>query len=88
MSRDRGFPLAKLYVLVSAGRRPLSLPDRPLDDSFGRVNKTLRVPIWALALQTIVPIILSFIYLGSDIIFYAFFQVTILSLLVATCVPC
>lgn len=64
-----------------------SLPDRPLDDRFGRVNKTLRVPIWALALQTIVPIILSFIYLGSDIIFYAFFQVIYASWLAATWVP-
>ncbi|BGP57305.1 hypothetical protein JCM8202v2_004945 [Rhodotorula sphaerocarpa] len=70
MSRDRGFPLAKLYVLV-----------------FGRVNKTLRVPIWALALQTIVPIILSFIYLGSDIIFYAFFQLTTIGYLASYFIP-
>lgn len=33
------------------------------------------MPVYAVALQTIVPIILGIIYLGSEIIFYSFFQV-------------
>lgn len=37
------------------------------------------MPVWALGLQTVVPIILGIIYLGSEVIFYSFFQVHSLS---------
>lgn len=76
MSRDRGFPLAK--VCVAAYSPPTSQPEDLTDEfhiSFRRVHPQLKVPIWAVGLQTVVPIILGIIYLGSEIIFYSFFQV-------------
>ncbi|GAA5993504.1 hypothetical protein JCM10908_000621 [Rhodotorula pacifica] len=66
MSRDRGFPLAKL---------------------FRRVDPRLKVPVWAVALQTLVPIILGIIYLGSEIIFYSFFQLTTIGYLASYFIP-
>ncbi|GAA5879992.1 hypothetical protein JCM3774_005469 [Rhodotorula dairenensis] len=66
MSRDRGFPLAKV---------------------FRRVHPQLKVPVWAVGLQTVVPIILGIIYLGSEIIFYSFFQLTTIGYLASYFIP-
>lgn len=52
------------------------------------MNHRLVVPVNALLLQVTVPAILGLIYLGSDVIFFAFFQLTTIGYLISVrCVP-
>lgn len=55
--------------------------------SFKRVNHRFQVPLNALVLQSVVPAILGLIYLGSQTIFFAFFQLTTIGYLVSYFIP-
>ncbi|GAA5823962.1 hypothetical protein JCM11251_003360 [Rhodosporidiobolus azoricus] len=54
---------------------------------FRRVNSSLQVPVYACILQITVPAILGLIYLGSQTIFLAFFQLTTIGYMVSYFVP-
>ncbi|GAA5858886.1 hypothetical protein JCM8547_007143 [Rhodosporidiobolus lusitaniae] len=54
---------------------------------FSRVNHRLQVPVYACALQVIVPAILGLIYLGSPTIFLAFFQLTTVGYMASYFIP-
>jgi amino acid transporter len=54
---------------------------------FSKVNKTLGVPIWALALTTLVQMLLGLIDLGSTSAFNAFVSVGVIALQVAYAIP-
>ncbi|GAA5897071.1 uncharacterized protein JCM6883_006568 [Sporobolomyces salmoneus] len=59
----------------------------PLSFVFKRVNHRFQVPLNALVLQSVVPAILGLIYLGSETIFFAFFQLTTIGYLVSYFIP-
>ncbi|GAA5833898.1 hypothetical protein JCM3766R1_002462 [Sporobolomyces carnicolor] len=59
----------------------------PLSFVFKRVNHRFQVPLNALVLQSVVPAILGLIYLGSQTIFFAFFQLTTIGYLVSYFIP-
>ncbi|GAA5951990.1 hypothetical protein JCM3765_005161 [Sporobolomyces pararoseus] len=59
----------------------------PLSFVFKRVNHRFQVPMNALILQSVVPAILGLIYLGSETIFFAFFQLTTIGYLVSYFIP-
>ncbi|BGO99917.1 hypothetical protein NBRC10513v2_004146 [Rhodotorula toruloides] len=54
---------------------------------FGKVNQTFVVPVNALLLQVTVPAILGLIYLGSNVVFFAFFQLTTIGYLISYFIP-
>lgn len=56
-------------------------------DRFKRVNHRFQVPVNALILQCAIPAVLGLIYLGSNVIFFAFFQLTTIGYLVSYFIP-
>jgi len=59
----------------------------PLAGLFSRVNKSLGVPVWALALTTVVQMLLGLINLGSSSAFTAFVSVGVIALAVSYAIP-
>ncbi|GAA5961240.1 hypothetical protein JCM21900_005578 [Sporobolomyces salmonicolor] len=59
----------------------------PLSALFKNVSPTFKVPVNALILQCTIPAILGLIYLGSETIFFAFFQLTTIGYLVSYAIP-
>ncbi|GAA6014334.1 hypothetical protein JCM11491_005044 [Sporobolomyces phaffii] len=59
----------------------------PLSFLFKRVNHRFQVPVNALILQCAIPAVLGLIYLGSNVIFFAFFQLTTIGYLVSYFIP-
>jgi amino acid transporter len=59
----------------------------PSLNRFKRVNHRFQVPLNALILQSVIPTILGLIYLGSETIFFAFFQLTTIGYLVSYFIP-
>ncbi|KAM7198438.1 Amino acid permease domain containing protein [Naviculisporaceae sp. PSN 640] len=59
----------------------------PLSRVFSKVDKTFDTPIWALALLTIVQMLLGLINLGSSSAFLAFVSVGVIALAVSYAIP-
>lgn len=71
---------ATIGILMASSRAVWSMARDggfPLSRAFKKVDKRFDVPVNALLVQIFVPTILGLIYLGSTVIFYAFFQVAV-----------
>ncbi|TNY20572.1 amino acid/polyamine transporter I [Rhodotorula diobovata] len=81
---------ATIGILMASSRAVWSMARDggfPLSRAFKKVDKRFDVPVNALLVQIFVPTILGLIYLGSTVIFYAFFQVAVVGYLSSYFIP-